>query len=141
MIHGPTGIGKTTATHILANQMGYSVQELNASNSMDTLPQASGGGGGSTAYSNASAALKLKIINALTSNSISSKGKPSCLIIDEIDSLANVSDVIKVLNDLVQSDQRALNKKLRKPSLDDPQAKNKSKRRIFVKSSNYMYCQ
>lgn len=132
LIHGPTGIGKTTATHILANQMGYSVQELNASNSMDTLPQAPGGGGGSTAYSNASAALKLKIINALTSNSISSKGKPSCLIIDEIDSLANVSDVIKVLNDLVQSDQRALNKKLRKPSLDDPQAKNKSKKKDFL---------
>ena len=108
LIHGPTGIGKTTISHILAKHMGYTVQELNAANSMDTLPQASGGG--STAYTNAASALKLKIVNALTSNSIHSQGKPSCLIIDEIDSLANINDVVKVLNDLVQADHRALNK-------------------------------
>ncbi|KAL6454783.1 CTF18 Chromosome transmission fidelity protein 18 [Candida maltosa Xu316] len=130
LIHGPAGVGKTVATHILASQMGYSVQELNAANSMDTLPQASGGG--SAAYTNASSALKLKIINALTSNSIGAKGKPSCLVIDEIDSLANAGDVVKVLNDLVQSDQRALYKKLKKSAMDDNDAKKKSKKKDIL---------
>ena len=131
LIHGPTGIGKTTISHILAKHMGYTVQELNAANSMDTLPQASGGG--SSAYTNAASALKLKIVNALTSNSIHSQGKPSCLIIDEIDSLANINDVVKVLNDLVQSDHRALNKKLKRLSMEDIEAKKKSKKKdIFL---------
>lgn len=131
LIHGPTGIGKTTISHILAKHMGYTVQELNAANSMDTLPQASGGG--STAYTNAASALKLKIVNALTSNSIHSQGKPSCLIIDEIDSLANINDVVKVLNDLVQADHRALNKKLKRLSTEEIEAKKKSKKKdIFL---------
>ncbi|RCK66220.1 Chromosome transmission fidelity protein 18 [Candida viswanathii] len=133
LIHGPTGIGKTAATHILANQMGYNVQELNASNSMDTLPQASStAGSGSSAYTNASTALKLKIINALTSNSISSEGRPSCLIIDEIDSLTNASDVVKVLNDLVQSDQKALSKKLKRLNMDGDSKKKSKKKDILL---------
>ncbi|KAI5963640.1 CTF18 [Candida pseudojiufengensis] len=103
LIHGPPGVGKTVATHILANQLGYNISELNAMNSLDTFPQ-------STKESiNSSSALKLKIKNALTSNSISKNRKPSCLLIDEIDSLANLNDVVKVLNDIVSSDQRAFN--------------------------------
>lgn len=105
LINGPLGIGKTSAAHILARQLGYNVQELNAANSMDTLPQSTGSTG--TTYSNATVALKLKIMNALTTNSLTSNGKPTCLVIDEIDSSINCHEIVKVLNELAYSDQRA----------------------------------
>lgn len=111
LIHGPPGVGKTVATHILVRQMGYNVQELNAMNSMDTLPQGSANSStGSNAYSNASNALKLKIQNTLTSNAVSRNGKPFCLLIDELDSLANTNDVVKILQDIINADQRAYSK-------------------------------
>ncbi|EGW34505.1 uncharacterized protein SPAPADRAFT_65637 [Spathaspora passalidarum NRRL Y-27907] len=126
LIHGPPGIGKTAVVHILAKQMGYAIQELNAANSMDILPQSAANG--SNPYANAASALKLKILNALTSNSLTSTtSKPSCLVIDEIDSLANANDVVKVLNDLVASDQKALNKKLKKASTEETSKKSKKK--------------
>ncbi|CUM46303.1 uncharacterized protein AC631_02446 [Debaryomyces fabryi] len=105
LINGPLGIGKTSAAQILARQLGYNVQELNASNSMDTLPQSTSVTG--TTYTNATVALKLKIMNALTTNSLTSKGRPTCLVIDEIDSSINSHEIIKVLNELSYSDQRA----------------------------------
>ena len=125
LVHGPTGIGKTTAVHLLAKQLGYAVQELNASNSMDTLPQADSSEG---RWGNVNAALKLKIKNALTSNAITSNGKPSCLVIDEIDSAINSGDIVKVLNDLVASDQRSSRSKER----DDSEKKKKNKAKNFV---------
>lgn len=109
LLHGPLGIGKTSAAQILARQLGYNVQELNAANSMDTLPQSTGPVG--NPYSNASAALKLKIINALTTNSLTSNGKPTCLIIDEIDSSINSHEIVKVLNELIRLDQSSNNNK------------------------------
>ena len=109
LIHGPPGVGKTISAHILARQMGFNVQELNAANSMDTLPQASSSSLSTVgnAHANAATALKLKILNSLTSNSVSDSTKPSCLLIDELDSLANVNEVTRVLADLVHSDERA----------------------------------
>lgn len=105
LVHGASGIGKTSSVHLLAKQLGYNVEELNAANSMDTLPQAGNSSGNQTGVS---AALKLKIMNALTSNTITSKGKPTCLVIDEIDSLVNAHEIVKVLNDLVYTDLRNL---------------------------------
>ncbi|KAK6197990.1 P-loop containing nucleoside triphosphate hydrolase protein [Scheffersomyces amazonensis] len=106
LVHGPPGIGKTASVHVLAKQLGYSISELNASNSMDLPP-----GENSNGNSSVVGALKLKIINSLTSNSITGQGKPTCLVIDEIDSLTNLQDLIRVLHSLVQSDQRATNKR------------------------------
>lgn len=114
LITGPPGIGKTTAVHLIAKQFGYHVEELNATNSMDSFPNSSG------PNNTVRSALKLKITNALTSNSIQTQGskiikaKPTCLVIDEIDSLGNVSDIIRVLHELVQADQRAMTHKLNK---------------------------
>lgn len=116
LVSGPPGIGKTTTVHLIAKQLGYNVEELNAANSMDVLPSTVNTG--DNRYGNVNAALKLKIQNALTSNSIQaqgnkiiSNGKPTCLVIDEIDTAGNLSDIIRVLNELIQSDQRALNKR------------------------------
>ncbi|GEQ66487.1 hypothetical protein JCM33374_g150 [Metschnikowia sp. JCM 33374] len=104
LVHGPPGIGKTAVVHLLAQQMGYSIEELNAANSMNTLhgmDSAEGAG----RFANATAALKLKVRNALTTNSITSNGKPTCLIIDEIDSTINTGDIVKVISELVRTDQ------------------------------------
>lgn len=105
LICGPPGIGKTVAAHILAKQSGYSVQEINAANSMDKLPQ-SETLSGTQGFANVSAALRLKITNALTTNSLTSNNKPTCLVIDEIDSSANAGDIMRVLYDLVQLDRK-----------------------------------
>ncbi|KAI5968798.1 ctf18 [Candida margitis] len=134
LIHGPPGVGKTVATHILARQMGYNIQELNAMNSMDTLPQGSvNSSAGSNAYSNASNALKLKIQNTLTSNAVSKNGKPFCLLIDELDSLANTNDVVKILQDIVTSDQRAYMKQQKyvNGQSDNDQKRKKKNDRIL----------
>ncbi|CAH2350013.1 chromosome transmission fidelity protein 18 [[Candida] railenensis] len=96
LINGPVGMGKTTVAHLLATQLGYSVQELNAANSMDPSLGSTHGG----------SALKTKVVNALTSNSLTSNGKPTCLVIDEIDSAINSAEIIKVLTDLVHLDSR-----------------------------------
>ncbi|KAI5951070.1 CTF18 [Candida jiufengensis] len=131
LIHGPPGVGKTVATHILARQLGYNVQELNALNSLDTFPQ-SNNSGNSNATSNAASALRLKIQNTLTSNSVSKNEKPFCLLIDEIDSLANLNDVMKVLNDVIISDQRATNKSYyHNNNQKDDSKRNKKKNQIL----------
>lgn len=104
LVHGPLGIGKTAAVHLLARQMGYSVQELNAANSMDAMHGVESTDGAGR-FANATAALKLKIKNALTTNSITANGKPTCLVIDEIDSAINAGDIVKVIGDLVAQDQ------------------------------------
>lgn len=126
LLHGPSGIGKTVAAQVLALQLGYSVQELNAANSMDTLPQSNTSG--ALGYSSVSKALRLKIMNALTSNTIDSNGKPSCLVIDEIDSSMNSGDIIRVLSDLVQQDQRTMNRKYYHNNIsNEAESKNKKK--------------
>ena len=97
LIHGPLGAGKTVVAHLLAAQQGYAVQELNAANSTDPAL----GGTATTA-----SALRTKIVNALTSNALALGGRPSCLVIDEIDSAANSGDIIRVLTELVRLDAR-----------------------------------
>lgn len=132
LINGPLGIGKTSAAQILARQLGYNVQELNASNSMDSLPQSTAAG---TRYTNATVALKLKIMNALTTNSLTSNGKPTCLVIDEIDSSINSNEIIKVLNELSYSDQRAnqRNSKIDGISINtSSESKSNKKKKDFI---------
>ncbi|KAK6462706.1 P-loop containing nucleoside triphosphate hydrolase protein [Scheffersomyces coipomensis] len=127
LVHGPPGIGKTSAIHVLAKQLGYSVAELNASNSMDTQP----GGDQTTSGGGVNAALKLKIINSLTSNTITSDGKPSCLVIDEVDSLMNLQELVRVLQNILQADQKSTFKKLNRGSIDESSNKKKSNGKDF----------
>lgn len=130
LISGPSGIGKTASVHLIAKQLGYSVEELNAANSMDALPNSNSS---SSTYGNVFNSLKLKIQNALTSNSIQTEGnkivangKPTCLVIDEIDTAPNSGDIIRVLNDIIMSDQRAMNKTHNNDKYDsDVKKKNK----------------
>lgn len=107
LVHGPLGIGKTAVIHLLARQMGYHVEELNAANSTESL---AGVGAEAGRGAGAVATLKLKIKNALTTNTITANGKPTCLIIDEVDSATNTSDIVRVLSDVLRSDSD--NKKL-----------------------------
>ncbi|WPK26746.1 hypothetical protein PUMCH_004107 [Australozyma saopauloensis] len=101
LVHGPSGVGKTAVVHLLARQMGYHVEELNAANSMDTL----GGTDADTGRgANIAAVLKLRVKNALTTNTITAQGKPTCLVIDEIDSASNTAEIVRVLADVLRSD-------------------------------------
>lgn len=119
LIHGPPGIGKTAVTHLLAHQMGYHVEELNAANSMDALQGADLEG--STRFANASAALRLRVKTAMTTNSITGRGRPTCLVVDEIDSAINTGDIVRVLADLVHQDAASS----RKAALEQVKGKKK----------------
>ncbi|CUM68444.1 uncharacterized protein PRCAT00006168001 [Priceomyces carsonii] len=132
LIHGPVGIGKTAATNVIARQLGYSVQELNAADNM-SLPSSRT----SDNQINVSKGLKLKIVNALTTNSITSKGKPTCLIIDEIDTTPNSNEIIKILNELDQADKRTIERKYKRAadgfdSKDKKNSKNKKNKDFLL---------
>lgn len=101
LVHGPLGIGKTAVVHLLGRQMGYHVEELNAANSLDSLGGSEGEAGRG---SGAAASLKLKIKNALTTNTITANGKPTCLVIDEIDCASNTAEIVRVLAEIVRAD-------------------------------------
>lgn len=124
LVHGASGSGKTLAVHLLARQMGYVVQELNAANSMDTMHGVDVHDGGGR-FANATAALRLKMQNALTVNTLDlakTEGesvaqnvvRPTCLVVDEIDSSINAGDIVKVILDLVQKDGKSPGKSAEK---------------------------
>lgn len=124
LVHGPPGIGKTALVHLVAHQMGYAVLELNAANSMDTMP---GTAGDSQArHVGAHAALRLRVKTSLTTTSLTGKGRPTCLVVDEIDSAANCADIVRVLAELVHADSR------RKVDSDQKSAKDKSKKEALL---------
>lgn len=105
LIHGPPGIGKTVAAHIFARQANYEVQEINAANSLDVQQSLNSENSG---FKGTYASLKLKITNALTSNSVLGDGKPTCIVIDEIDTCPNSNEIIRVLFDLTRTDRLAV---------------------------------
>lgn len=102
LIHGPPGIGKTALVHVLTKSFGYTLQELNAGNSVDTQTQTNGDGSSTT-----SRLLKLRINNAMTVNSL--LGKPYCLLIDEIDLSLNSHEIVNVLTGMILADKRDSN--------------------------------
>lgn len=87
LMSGPPGLGKTTLAHIVAKQAGYEVFEVNASDDRTA-----------STVSN-------RIQNAIDAGSgLRSKGRPTCVIIDEIDGAAGGGDsgFIKSLCKLIQ---------------------------------------
>ncbi|XP_056661685.1 chromosome transmission fidelity protein 18 homolog isoform X2 [Monodelphis domestica] len=74
LLCGPPGLGKTTLAHVIARHAGYSVVEMNASD--DRSPEV----------------FKTRIEAATQMESVlGAKGKPNCLIIDEIDGAPTIS--------------------------------------------------
>ncbi|KAJ9100114.1 hypothetical protein QFC19_005794 [Naganishia cerealis] len=71
LMSGPPGLGKTTLAHVVAKQAGYDVFEINASDDRNA------------------GTVSQRIKNALDAGSgLRAKGKPTCVIIDEIDGSA-----------------------------------------------------
>lgn len=88
LIHGPPGIGKTTVAHVIANQAGYDVLEINASDERSA------------------STVKDRIGSAVSSYRLSQSNKPVCIVADEIEGAAE-SGFIKALVDLITADARA----------------------------------
>ncbi|UPQ97958.1 P-loop-containing nucleoside triphosphate hydrolase [Chloropicon primus] len=80
---GPPGFGKTTLAHIAAKQCGYRTVEVNASDDRNA------------------GALNKKIMDAMQMQSMKD-GRPTCLVIDEIDGAMGGSDGKGAINMLVQ---------------------------------------
>lgn len=89
LIHGPPGIGKTTVAHVIANQAGYDVLEINASDERSA------------------STVKERIRSAIASHRISQSGNPVCIVADEIEG-ATESGFVKALVDLIMADSRAV---------------------------------
>lgn len=86
---GPPGLGKTTLAHVVARQAGYEVFEINARYaSTGTLNEVPADTPLSSDDRNAGT-VSQRIKNALDVGSgLRSKGKPTCVVIDEIDGSA-----------------------------------------------------
>ncbi|KAH8082309.1 P-loop containing nucleoside triphosphate hydrolase protein [Filobasidium floriforme] len=87
LLSGPPGLGKTTLAHIVAKQAGYDAFEINASDDRSA------------------ATVTDRIQNAIDAGSgLRSRGKPICVVIDEIDGAAGGGDTsfIKSLIKLIQ---------------------------------------
>lgn len=74
LLSGPPGSGKTTLAHVVAKHCGYQPIEINASDDRSA------------------STLKVKLADALYTQSVFGKKKPTCVILDEIDGSHNGGD-------------------------------------------------
>uniref|UniRef100_A0A0L0P8J7 AAA+ ATPase domain-containing protein n=1 Tax=Candidozyma auris TaxID=498019 RepID=A0A0L0P8J7_CANAR len=105
LVHGPSGVGKTSAVHLLAKHAKYDVYEVNAANAMDETRGELFKTPKSGHFSRTLAALRLRMKTALTRNSVTSNGMPTCLVIDEVDCADNAKDIVTVIRELVTSEK------------------------------------
>jgi chromosome transmission fidelity protein 18 len=106
MLAGPPGLGKTTLAHVCAQQAGYEVLEINASDerSRDVVK-------GRIRDAVGTENVKSVSIDANSSKSIKSS-RPVCVVVDEVDGVVGGSGsggeggFIKALIDLVMTDQK-----------------------------------
>lgn len=88
LLSGPPGYGKTTLAHVVAKQAGYATLEINASDDRNAETVTS------------------RIKNALDAGSgLHGGGKPTCVIIDEVDGAAGgdagfIRSLIKLIQDV-----------------------------------------
>ncbi|KAG2212269.1 hypothetical protein INT47_001628, partial [Mucor saturninus] len=99
LMSGPPGFGKTTLAHVIANQAGYNVIEINASDDRT----------GTAVGSKIKAALEMQAIIRVNAgdNSMSMTQKPNLVIIDEIDGASasgGADSFIKQLIDLANAE-------------------------------------
>ncbi|KAJ1651331.1 Chromosome transmission fidelity protein 18 [Dispira simplex] len=74
LLAGPPGLGKTTLAHIIARQAGYTTMEINASDDRT----------GTQVYQ--------KLVSITQTHSVRASGKPTALIIDEVDGVIGGKD-------------------------------------------------
>lgn len=106
MLTGPPGLGKTTLAHVCAQQAGYEVLEINASDERSSHVVRG-------RIRDAVATENVKSISAGADSSKANRsGRPVCVIVDEVDGVVGGAGsggeggFIKALIDLVMTDQK-----------------------------------
>ncbi|KAF3402462.1 Chromosome transmission fidelity protein 18 [Talaromyces pinophilus] len=105
MLTGPPGLGKTTLAHVCAQQAGYEVLEINASDerSRDVVKGR---------IRDAVGTENVKCISAGADSCKARSGRPVCVVVDEVDGVVGGAGsggdggFIKALIDLVMMDQK-----------------------------------
>ena len=107
LISGPPGLGKTTLAHVIAKQAGYRVYELNASDARTA------------------ADVDERIRMALESDSLRGGGRPTLVVIDEIDGSTggdgSTDTFVRALVRLIERGRGAPERRFRGHMAPDPQ--------------------
>lgn len=103
LLNGPPGTGKTTAAHVIANQAGFNVLEINASDER---------GAG---------VVQDRIVSAIQSHQVHRR-RPICIVADEVEG-ASEHGFVRALVNIINDDAIAVAKQ------NQPQQKNRGKKK------------